>query len=467
MIIFIRRTLRRAVTLLGAWLLTLCCYLQEHGGGEAAVLRAIWVSAGLSCALPALQFSAVCAAVGGRGLCLGTLLTVALTGYVAGRSCLGPLPPPAFLAAAALQALGVALLQPAPPAIAVIHTRSATARRMDKAHSAATLPVRGVTREAWFWLLSGSVAGLGRAVLYLLGEVEVLLLPGEALLVVVAPLLWGVLGRAARWDEPRTLQILSLLLGLGILCQPQLERCCPGEVDDCARAAAVALWHLVLGALPMAAGSVGLCCHGRRLPKPLVGMALVVAAASQVLTRLLPGTSVAAAAAGPLAAAALCARLLHARHPRTGSAWAAGYNALRTVAQISGLQLQGGLQAPPGASINPQTIVSNLRRLLQPGKAAGQDPEFFNNVLLHFWPYVRSFVEDDILKGEVEPVLHREVTGALKFDRCSLGEDPPKVHSMWVIPPTPQSKDIILALDVELSGREEGYERRLHAYAAL
>jgi hypothetical protein len=37
---------------------------------------------------------------------------------------------------------------------------------------------------------------------------------------------------------------------------------------------------------------------------------------------------------------------------------------------------------------------------------------------------------------------------------------------MWVIPPTPQSHDIILALDVELSGHEEAYECHSHEYTA-
>jgi len=180
----------------------------------------------------------------------------------------------------------------------------------------------------------------------------------------------------------------------------------------------------------------------------------------------------------------LVARVLCGRQPQLHSSpnsckWVAGYAAVRAVgsrgASPEGIMAplqgedngtgrleddkqpdtSGGKHCPEGLVREVQQLSTLLLHPMAPLSAlSGQDPAFINQVLASLWPVVRGFVEEDILKGEVERILQRDLSGALGFDHVSLGDAPVHVHAAWVVPPSLGANTITLALDVEFDGRD-------------
>jgi len=61
-----------------------------------------------------------------------------------------------------------------------------------------------------------------------------------------------------------------------------------------------------------------------------------------------------------------------------------------------------------------------------------QDSEFgdghlWDEVMREFWPAVRGFLENYVLRGIVEPALKKLIWGRMRLERCSLGEVPPRI----------------------------------------
>jgi len=287
--------------------------------------------------------------------------------------------------------------------------------------------------------------------------------------VALAPMLWASLGRAAGWEEPHTLCCLCVAVGIAmpalVLCAAWASPVAPiGAAtlivdSERARPCRVLLAHLLAAAVGSTGGAVAFCFGPKHWRCIVVSMLAAAAASDRAVTLLLvgPGSSCgwASATLASVVAALLSSRLRPARHYNAPShVWTGGY---------------AGLRKPRGPCEREDTIVGELQHLTarlssalraQSGlssEAAWADPptkELFNWVLHELWPCVRSFLELDLLKGEVEAILHKDVSGNLHFDRVSLGDEPVHVHSLWVLGPSLGVDALTVALDCEYAGRD-------------
>jgi len=409
-----------------------------------------------------------------EGLRLGAGLSAVLSGGAAGRRLAAVAPRSAGPALAVMQVVGLLLLPPPGPAPSSRRTSKPHGQEPGALRSDALRLAGNAAQTSWFWSLVAVAVGLGQPGRHL-GTLAPGMPQGAVLPLAAAPLIWGALGYAARWNEPRTLQLLGSVLGLAFLLLPLSEAATARFVA----AGRAALWHLLLAAMPLTAGSVGFCCAGA----PWQPVAVAAALAASTLDRAVAGLcrpSWALGVVGPLAAAALCGRLSQLHGRADACAWVEGYTGVRAAVGSRGPSPDGAERqdgraggwddrraerdVPLEASARrlPASLVGELRRLttllLHPmpplAASARQDPACINRVLANLWPFVRAFVEEDIIRGEVEAILQREVTGALAFDRISLGSVPVQVHAVWVVPPTSGTSTITLALDAEFDGRE-------------
>lgn len=216
-------------------------------------------------------------------------------------------------------------------------------------------------------------------------------------------------------------------------------------------------------------------CFGSRQWRGFVVLIWLAAAFADAVARRLPGAenSWAPAALGPLVAALLCSRLRPVRSKARSApfhAWPAAYASLRTPRGPD----EAEEHTRRDSSISERTIsavghrlppwLTSLRQVVAPpaGPSPGHgathiDPTLVNWILKELWPSIRGFAERDLLKGEIEPILHRGVSGNLCFDKVHLGEMPIFVHHMWTLSPDATHAgegSVTLALDCEYSGRE-------------
>ncbi|CAK0866463.1 unnamed protein product [Prorocentrum cordatum] len=424
--------------LIGGCLLSLAlagpCSDPREEGARGACQALAYAGAGLAF-LPHLRQLAVGRGPGRGGLGLGLALSAGLAGGAAARRrC--PLAD-GRLPAAAAQLVAQLLLE---PVAAALPTRNG--RRL--------LPSAMAARAAWFWRLAVALSGLACAARRLGGPWPLGAAGAMAPQAALSPAVAGLACYVAGWDEVRALQLISAVLGVGMLLLPVREAGGEGVA-----AHEAALRQLLLAAVPLAGGAVGACSRGLSSQHVAAGLALAVLAADRACAELCR-SSWALGGLGPLVAAGLCSRLPRVRGGGGLGELPEGRMGLRTEARL-GRQL-----TPPPAQQGREDLVHELRRLtsrlLQPvvplAAMPADDPAFFNKILAELWPYVCGFVENDILRGEVQAVVHREVTGALQFDRVSLGSEPIQAHRSWVLPPTSRDKAITLALDVELEGKD-------------
>lgn len=78
----------------------------------------------------------------------------------------------------------------------------------------------------------------------------------------------------------------------------------------------------------------------------------------------------------------------------------------------------------------------------------------FDDVLREFWPALRGFIEDFVLLGIVEPALKKHVWSRMRFERCSLGDEPPSILGAKAhrSDETDPERTVELAFNLDFSG---------------
>lgn len=326
--------------------------------------------------------------------------------------------------------------------------------------SSLSLGINAAASTSHFWALVGISIGLtfpGHFLYELEGD-----LLRHAYIMVIAPLLWSGLASTMRWTGPLVLRLLCIILGLGIPVLMLRE----GKVGAPCVIGRVVLWHAFIAAAAMVANTISFCFGSAHWRAILLVVLVVVAVVDHGLSKLRSeqwGCSV----LGPFIAVALSSQL---PAPRTKmSAWPV------SVASVHGLKARALSAASSMGDFLAERHTEQVQEVaareaaapmlslftLQMQQLASKaskferiDPTVFNWAIAEVWTHVRTCLEEDILKAEIEPLLHREVTTMLHFDRVSLGPEPPTIRALQVIAPCSEADCLTLALDVEYDGRE-------------
>jgi len=441
----------RAVVALGSLLLSFGQLPSRrlYFGNDVA-----WIGAGLSFAAPVCGLRFPYTGGGGHGLRTGAGFSAFLTGFAVGITELQSEPgdgtvviPRACVFTILLQMGGTLLLDVTKMTVDLRHE-----------HSISMLNVV-LARE--FWTLVGIAAGLAMC-----GRCFFNRDPWNSQTrfapICAAPFLWGMLGCAAGVDEPQTLALLLWALCLGtplVLFWEAYAGCSPA-------AGRVTLWHVIVAAVAFHMSAVSFCFGATVHWLPLVvAFGGAVALTDRVLGAICvdgsdSGSRWALGMLGPLMSASLCSRFLAMLREPVVPRWVEGYTALQPPTPSSWLPERNG---DVGRRLH-QRISSRLQRIVsQPSVARAScaasqgtvgESLVTADLIRELWPHIRVFVEHDLIKGEVEPLLQRRVIGALRFERMSLGDEPPQVRRVWVPPPTPQADGATLALDIQFTGED-------------
>lgn len=412
----------------GALLLSLgpaVCRVWACRGGSSSgsVCDGIaWAGLGL-CVLTPIHFVFCLAPAEIRGLFAGFAGTSLFGGYSLGRlfdraAAGGPSRIRTELLLVSVQLLGVFLLQPR------------AVGGSQKARKTVTSLVRTVlaARESQFWALVSVAVLLIAQWQYLLlwdEEQDTFYSAVSSVSLVAAPVLWGAFGFLLKWSDRRTLRLLSVAVALSTALLPSNL----GRLFLC---------HFVPALAAMEVGAAVSCFGTHGWHFAMVSATAVAALIVSCANRLGVPAESAVAFVAP-AVVAIC--FSSPTHSTPLPSWVQGY------------RHAGSVLGGDALSTLPDPLAEErLQLVVDPGLAPSIDPSLVNCILDELWPYLRAFLEQDILKGMVEPILQREVSAGLRFDALSLGIVPPRAHVIWKMPATSQTDAITLGMDVEFPG---------------